>query len=381
MHAKLEISKEQARKIVLCSQGLNKNTGCGNDVRQVVEKLGYVQIDTISVVERAHNHVFWSRLPNYQPVDLQASHHLKQVFEYWSHAAAYLPMRDFRYSLPRKQAIKNGEKHWYRIEEKVLKEVLAKVQSEGPIRSKDFSAKDKIVTAWGETKLAKRALEHLFMRGDLMIAERVNFQKVYDLTERVLPSEVDTSMPSDEELWRHLIVSCLGAHGVATPAQIGYLRKGARSKIENICKWMQENGELINVSIAGQDYYANSTVTELLATRISRRRVRILSPFDNMVIQRNRLKEIFDFEYQIECYVPERKRKHGYFVLPLLWGSEFAGRMDAKIDRGEGILFIKKLWIETVQRDDFMECLKPALEEFCAFNGGQTYLIEQIISD
>ena len=153
-----------------------------------IEHLGYIQIDTISAIERAHHHTLWNRNPRYKPSHLDQLLADKKVFEYWSHAASYLPMRDYRYSLPRKQAIKNGEQnHWYERDERLMKSILQRIDSEGPLMARDFENKGKKSGEWS-SKPAKRALENLFMQGDLMVPyHRVNFQKVYHLTERVLP--------------------------------------------------------------------------------------------------------------------------------------------------------------------------------------------------
>ena len=202
---------------MLISQGLVQGspfTRGAKGVGQVLEKLSYVQIDTISVVERAHHHVFWSRQPNYRLSDLDQAIEQGQAFEYWSHAAAYLPMRDYRFSLPKKNAIANGEKHWFEKDPKQANFVLDSIRERGPMMAKDFQQNRSIKNlGWGDRKPAKVALEILFMEGKLMIAKRQGFQKVFDLTERVLPSEVNTSTPSEAEFLDHLIERFLSALG------------------------------------------------------------------------------------------------------------------------------------------------------------------------
>lgn len=378
----LSLSPAEARKLILLSQGVHKENQLGrgkNAVLKAIKKLGYIQIDTISVVERAHHHTLWTRAPGYQKHHLDALHRDGEIFEYWSHAAAYLPMCDFRYSLPRKEAIRNGEKHWYRVEDKVLREVLARVKMEGPLQSKDFDGREKLKTGWGDFKLAKRALEHLFMRGDLMIAERKGFQKVYDLPERILAPTVDTSMPSSQELLAHLVLKFVAANGLATPVQISYLRKGLHSKVRSVCNQLVEDGKLIQVTVGEQDYLALAGFAALLQQPLSRQKIKILSPFDNLLIQRDRTKTLFNFDYQLECYVTAAKRRYGYFVLPILWGHEFAGRMDAKIDRKTNVLTVHTLFLETKKPTEFLHCWKPALERFCAFNGGTEIAISEIV--
>ena len=380
----IELSPQQARKAVLLGQGLHKNKLLGAGVGatlQAIEKLGYIQIDTISVIERAHHHTLWSRANGYQHSHLDQLVADKKVFEYWSHAAAYLPMRDYRFSLPRKHALANGEKHFHVNDPKVNKLVLERVTLDGPLQARDFAhTKAKGAAGWWEWKPAKVALEQLFMQGDLMICERRGFQKVYDLTERVLPSEVATSMPSAEEFQRHLITNYLSANGIGTAAEIAYLRKGLRADIERQCQAMLSASELLEVAVAGQNYYALPGLTERLSVALSRSKVRILSPFDNLLIQRKRTLQLFGFDYQIECYVPAAKRKYGYFTLPIIWGQSFAGRVDAKIDRKSGALYLQNLHVETTSIEAFTKALIPALKEFMSFNQGRTMQVKKISS-
>lgn len=374
-----DLSLKQARKLVLLSQGLHKNTELGrgrNATLKAIEKLGYIQIDTISVVERAHHHTLWTRADGYQAKHLDQLVEQRKVFEYWSHAAAYLPMRDYRFSLPRKQAIAAGEKHWHVKNEKVAKQVLQRVQQEGPLQARDFEHTRRGDGGWWEWKPAKLALEQLFMEGELMIVRRQGFQKVYDLTERVLTDEIDSRTPSSEEYHGHLIEKYLRSNGVGTPSQIAYLLKGIKASIREHCQQMLEDQQLEQVVINKQDYFALPGFEQLLDKPLSRKKVKILSPFDNLLIQRKRTCELFGFDYQIECYVPAAKRKFGYFVLPILWGHEFAGRMDAKIDRKTGVLTVSNLYVETHREDEFIHAFKSALQEFLLFNGGTQLQIE-----
>ena len=204
-----------------------------------------------------------------------------------------------------------------------------------------------------------------------MIVERRGFQKVYDLTERVLPDGLNTTMPSNKEFDKYLITRYLRAHGFANAQQISYLRKGFKSRIHETCLQMLENHDLQQIVINNQMYVALPNMSDLLTRPVSRN-LAILSPFDNAVIQRQRLKEIFDYDYQIECYVPAAKRQYGYFSLPLLWGTQFVGRMDAKIDRKTQQLHIQNLHLETTEVEKFIEVFKPKLHSFMAFNQGHT---------
>lgn len=371
----LELTQKQACKLALISQGLHKSNAFGKGAEgafAAISHLSYVQIDSISVIQRAHHHCLWSRVKNYQVNFIDQLVARKQVFEYWSHAAAYLPIQDYRFSLPQKQAIAAGEKHWHDKNPIAEKRVLQRIQQEGPLRAKDFEHnRTKKGTGWWDWKPDKIALEQLFIEGQLMVAHRQGFQKVYDLTERVLPAGIDTTAPSDKEFERHLIKCYLRANGFASAAQIGYSRRGLNSRITKTCQEMLENHELQQVIIGVHVFYALPDITGLLKQSVDPNQVNILSPFDNAVIQRKRLSEIFGFNYQIECYVPPAKRQYGYFSLPLLWGTEFIGRMDTKIDRKTHILHIQNLHLETTKVDEFMAVLQPVLNAFMLFNGGK----------
>jgi len=217
------LSIHQARKLLLLSQRLPPSKQSGSAIAATlssIEHLGYIQIDTISAIQRAHHHTLWNRNPRYKNSHLDRLSADKKIFEYWSHAAAYLPMRDFRYSLPRKVAIAvSDENHWYERDEKLMKSILKRIASEGPLMAKDFEHKGKKTREW-TSKPSKRALENLFMQGELMVPYRNNFHKVYDLTERVLPDNVDTSLPSPEEFARFLITRYLQANGLGQASEI-----------------------------------------------------------------------------------------------------------------------------------------------------------------
>lgn len=368
------LSIEQARKLVLHSQRLPPAAFKGPSIDatlSAIEHLGYVQIDTISVIQRAHHHTLWSRNPRYSSTHLEQLVAEKKVFEYWSHAAAYLPMSDYRFSLPRKHAIKIGLlEHWYSPDPQMLCYVMDRISAEGPLLARDFEHDGEKLEAW-QSKPAKKALEYLFMQGDLMIASRRNFQKVYALTEQVLPEDIDDSFPSDEEYARHLITRFLGCNGLALAKEFGYLLKKMKPSIRSALAEMLNAGEVQIIRVSGKEYYILNSSFDLLTKPLNRSQVKILSPFDNLLIQRQRMRDIFAFNYQIECYVPAGKRIFGYFVLPVLWSGRFAARIDCKADRKTKILHIHSTHIETWVKDKaaFLEALERELLHFMTFNG------------
>lgn len=248
------LSREQAQLLALKSQGLSQPDfgKSKKGVLAAIDLLGYVQIDTLSVVARAHHHTLWSRLPDYNEnflSDLLEKD--KTIFEYWSHAASYLPMSDYRFSLPRKKSYEDGKSHWFGQDKKMNKYVLDRIKAEGPLQSKDFEFKREGPGNWYEWKPAKRALEQLFMEGKLMVAMRQGFHKVYDLTACVLPSTIDTSFPTEKEYSEHLILKAVQAHGFVNENEISYLRNGLKTPVNKALKRMLMEGELVEVKIEG----------------------------------------------------------------------------------------------------------------------------------
>ncbi|WP_104401685.1 winged helix-turn-helix domain-containing protein [Vibrio penaeicida] len=379
----MSLSQSQARKLALLSQGLppkSPKSHSTSHTLNVIEQLGYIQIDTISVVQRAHHHVLWSRNPKYQPDHLEKLVAENKVLEYWSHAASFLPMKNFRYTLPRKIAIKSGQQeHWYKKDPKLMNHVMKRIEEEGPLLAKDFDSKGKKINGWG-TKPAKRALEYLFMQGDLMIPERRGFQKVYDLTERVLTPEIDTSVPTSQDHAQFLVLCYLRAHGLGTLTEMIYLLKDVKANVTQALRDLCDEGTIVEVEVQGNGYWALSESLSLLDTRLNRKRAKILSPFDNLLIQRKRASAFFNFDYLIECYVPEAKRQFGYFCLPILWNGELVARADCKVDKGTSTLNVSHLFIEASLRkkSEFLEALEQELMDFSVFNQCEKYEILKI---
>ncbi|TFH07844.1 MAG: winged helix-turn-helix domain-containing protein, partial [Candidatus Atribacteria bacterium] len=260
------LSVHEARRIAIQSQLLDGVDRLANKdgVAQAIDHLGYVQIDTISVVARAHHHTLWARCPDYQPAflhDLQAVD--RRIFEYWAHAIAFLPIADYRFYLPRMDRHRTGHRAWLSDWKKehgqVLDEVLRRIRVDGALSSKDFEPPPGLQRGtWWDWKPAKRALEILFWQGDLMISERRKFQKLYDLTERVLPPGTDTSRPSVAELGRFHVRRALGGLGVARAKEIrDAFHVVDQAHIDASLKEMQQSKEVVALSIEGLDdvYY------------------------------------------------------------------------------------------------------------------------------
>lgn len=378
-----KLSLQHARKLVLHSQLLPPAKANGSALSAslaAIEQLAYVQIDTISVIQRAHHHTLWNRNPRYQINHLDQLMRQQQVFEYWSHAAAYLPMRDYRFSLVRKQAFASGQqKHWYTKNTQLMDAILKRISEEGPLMAKDFEHHGKTTADWA-SKPAKQALECLFMQGDLMVPYRQNFHKVYQLTEKVLPSDIDTRVPSQQEYCRHLILRYLGANGVGLVSEMTYLLKNLKSPLSQCLNEMLLAGEVLEVEVAGRHYFTLSHRLELLSKPLARSKLKILSPFDNLVIQRKRLQQLFNFDYLIECYVPKAKRQYGYFCLPILWGGQVVARMDCKAERKTQTLHIYNLVLEPSLKtiSAFSEALSNELSAFMQFNQCEQVTVHKV---
>ena len=377
---------KRLRLIALAAQGVLQKQpfGVGQaGACEAINQIGYVQIDSISVVQRAHHHILHSRVPNYSPDMLTSMLHNKAIFEYWAHAAAFLPIADFRFSLLYKHAIKSGQTHWYKnSDRKLMAELLARIRNDGPLRSRDIKSSTNKSNGWWDWKPAKKALEQLYMEGDLMVSSREGFEKVYDLTERVLPAEVNLQMPSMAEYAEHILDQQLRCHGLVSIKGLTYLRRNTQLKaaIKNLVNTRLQQSQLEQLQFTnGESYFLPTGGFEQHRVRVSEQ-LKILSPFDNSVIQRERLKSLFQFSYQLECYVPEAKRQYGYFCLPLLFADVFIGRMDCKVHRKTAHLEIKSLHLEVYELDisRVITAFGNAIMEFIAFQQCNSVSLNQV---
>lgn len=366
------------RRLALNKQGLTRKAPFGSGLTgsaAALRHLGYVQIDTISVVQRAHHHVLATRIPGYKTTHLNQLVDRGLAFEYWHHAAAYMPMEHYRFARLRMQDIKDGVRFWSKRRDlKLEKAILERIRSDGPLMARDFEAPGHKSNGWWEWKPAKHSLEQLFMMGDLCAPRRDGFQKVYDLPERVLPADVVTHLPSTLDYATHLMEAQLANYGHVTPKSITYLQRSAelRKESNGLFKERVAAKQLVAVELPnGESVY---TTPDIWASRTpsTSQRVSILSPFDNSVIQRERVARLFGFDYQIECYVPEAKRQYGYFCLPLTFGDDLIGRMDCKAHRKEEHLEIRALYLEkpmdAAVQESFIAAFADACNAFRRFN-------------
>lgn len=376
---------KQLRRITLENQGLLHAAPFGkgkNAVLSGLEHLGYLQIDTLSIVERAHHHTLWTRIPDYKTEHLNELVKERNVFEYWFHAASYLPMKDFRFALPQMIAVKQNQTHNYNADPKVMQYVMDTIRTEGPKKARDFKSESKNAGSWWNWKPTKIALERLFLQGDLMVSGREGMQKMYDIRERVLPLNINTAVPTDLEFAEYLVNTYLTAYGFTTVKQITHLKTGGviRKNVDEVLNSMLQNGTIQQINI--ENLPSIFVLNDLLEKSINKvsPTIRLLSPFDNSIIHRDRLKQLFDFDYKIECYVPKEKRQYGYFCLPILFGDTFIGRVDCKAHRKDKQFEIIHLHIKH-QSPDLELWEKPfvdTIRRFATFNGCESIKLTKV---
>ena len=377
---------QKLRRLALHGQGLTPASAFGHGrtaALRAIEHLGYVQLDSISVIERAHNHTWFSRVPNFNPSLSNDMLEQGEIYEYWAHAAAYMPMRDFRFSLIDKARVRAGE-HRSKLprDTKLMNKVMQRIRSDGPMSTRDLETPGTKRSGWWDWKPAKKAAERLYLQGDLMICSRVGFQKTYDLTERVLPGSTSTTVPSLSEWAKHLIDEQLHCHSLVTLPGITYSRRhaGLNRAVKAEVLNRVAMAELQQVQLPdNQVYYSRPGLLDQPLPRVSSQ-LQILSPFDNLVIQRARLQSLFNFDYQIECYVPAAKRRYGYFALPLLYRDELVGRIDCKAHRAQRRLALQSVHLQCKDSDIDSVCraLAAALPGFAKFQDCDSVSCEQV---
>jgi uncharacterized protein YcaQ len=356
MRARREkLSAEAARRIALAASGFGVarppavNAG---QMQRCIERLGLLQIDSVNVLARAHYLPLFSRLGNYPQALLDRAawgrKSQRRLFEFWAHEASLLPIDTYpllRWSMQRAASNAGGGKgklHIFRKDKrKFIDEVRREITDRGPLAASDLSNGGKARGAWWGWSDGKYAAEWLFYAGEVTTAtRRGNFERVYDLTERVLPAEVlKRPIPLAEEAQRELLRQSARALGVATEFDLrDYFRLGVADTKARLAE-LVEAGDLVPVTVEGWDRPAYLDPAARMPRSIESRA--LLAPFDPLVWERDRTHRIFDFFYRIEIYTPLAKRKYGYYVLPFLLGDRLVGRVDLKADRAASALLAK----------------------------------------
>lgn len=359
---RISLSNKEARRIALAAQGFaplepRRKRHDRRHLEAVIEKVGLLQIDSVNVLTRAHYLPLFSRLGPYDtglldrsgfmPEKTGAAKKNRRLFEYWAHEASLLPFEAQPLLRWRMERAHSGEGVWKRIANYARRNpdqvasVLAQVRDRGPIKVSDLeeqknAKREKGSRAWWGWNDAKQTMEWLFWTGQVTAAGRRNFERLYDLPERVLPDEVTSApTPDDAEAQRALLRIAARGLGVATEPDLrDYFRLGAAESKQRVAELL-EAGDLIPAEIEGWDQPAylhpDFVSLEALPSRIHCRA--LLSPFDSLVWERARTERLFGFRYRLEIYTPEPKRQYGYYVLPFLLGDRLVARVDLKADR------------------------------------------------
>ena len=352
--AGLNIDNRAARWLWLEAQGLSRTPTGPVDLRAIIAELGFVQLDTIRVVARAHDHILWSRNQNYRaPMLDKLLRQERGVFEHFTHDASVLPIET--YPMWKRQFRRMEEKvrrwEWHRgmLGPDGRNEILERIREEGPLCTKHFDTKIVGKKEMWRRPPHKLALDYMWYAGDLSTAHRDGFTKFYDLTERVIPDPWRQDRQEDAVQIDWLCRNALSRLGFGTEGDIQ--RFWAAAERSEVKTWVAD-GNLVPVRVQGADgSWSAALALPDIAERLANlsaptSRLRILNPFDPVIRDRVRLSRLFGFDYRIEIFVPEAKRQWGYYVYPLLEGDRFVGRIEVKADRKAQRLDVIRLWPE-----------------------------------
>lgn len=333
----------------------------GADLAALIARIGFVQIDSINTVERAHHMILWSRRPSYQPEALKRLlERDRALFEHWTHDASILPMAlhpfwQARYARDALRLHANWQR-WFRDGYAAqFDTILRRIEDHGPVTTSDFGiGEPRSKGGWWDWHPSKTALEWLWRTGQLAITRRDGFQKVYDLTHRVIPAQYHGPAPDPAAVQDWACNSALDHLGFATPTEIArYWNAVSIDEAKLWCRDALQRGDIIEIDVQAADgalrrSLARPDVVQSAADAPDPPgRLRILSPFDPALRDRDRAERLFGFTYRIEVFVPEPQRTYGYYVFPLLEGATLIGRIDAKAHREAGTLHVRALWPET----------------------------------
>src|SRR5438067_13082375 len=371
------LTKLQARRVWLRAQRLDAPTPFGEGPRATaaaVEHLGYVQIDTINVIERSHHHILWSRIPAYRRADLRQAQSVdKSVFEYWTHALSYVPVRDLRFFVPAmKRHKREGHKWLTSVKPADLRKVLRLIRRDGALTIRDIDD-DVLVDkehVWASRKPSKRALQLAFYTGVLTISERNGMLKTYELMTRHFGWDKPPKGASAREATAYLLDRALRAQGVVSLDSICHLDAPSKPSVRRLIEARMRRKELVPVTLEGagkQEHWALPDTLENSGGGPSEL-VHILSPFDPLSIQRKRTHLFFGYEHRFEAYVPREKRVFGYFALPVLVGGRIVAAIDLKTDREKQELLVQKwTWVGNGPHEGLKSRIEEALHRFEGF--------------
>ena len=363
---------------------------------RVIAQIGCVQIDTLHMVRRSHYLVPWSRIGTYDPKDFESLIFgpERRLFEGWEHAATIIPLEEYRYQMPRQRNLREspttGHNRWLNelVQKDSVPQVLERIRIEGAQKVSNFESNGHKGGSWWNWRPAKVALEYLYGYGELMIADRVKFQRVYDLTERVLPKWVNTCEPSVEERDRFWVERGAKALGVCLPRHTGDYTWMKVTKSRPMVEALVKDGTLLEI----KGKLADGKTTDLLIHRenlpfleqaadgtLKAERTTFLSPFDNLFWAARRDEMFWGFHQALECYLPAPKRVYGYFCLPILHKDRLVGRFDPKLERKAGTLILRALYLEPGVRagEELVKDVACAMRDFMKFHEAKELVIER----
>ncbi|HBA3027248.1 TPA: winged helix-turn-helix domain-containing protein [Escherichia coli] len=376
------LSLADARNLHLAAQGLlNKprRQASLEDIPATISRMSLLQIDTINIVARSPYLVLFSRLGNYPAQWLDESLARGELMEYWAHEACFMPRSDFRLIRHRMLAPeKMGWKYkdaWMQEHEAEIAQLIQHIHDKGPVRSADFEHPRKGASGWWEWKPHKRHLEGLFTAGKVMVIERRNFQRVYDLTHRVMPDwDDERDLVSQTEAEIIMLDNSARSLGIFREQWLADYYRLKRPALAARREARAEQQQIIAVHVEKLgNLWLHADLLPLLeralAGKLTATHSAVLSPFDPVVWDRKRAEQLFDFSYRLECYTPAPKRQYGYFVLPLLHRGQLVGRMDAKMHRQTGILEVISLWLQEGIKPTTMlqKGLRQAITDFASW--------------
>jgi uncharacterized protein YcaQ len=383
-----ELSQDAVRGLMIAAQGLHQQKqprATQESVRAIIRQMHILQIDTINVIARSPYLVLWSRLGDYNPRWLEDLLAEGALFEYWSHAACFLPIED--YPLYRPGVWLGGRaRKWLDDHPAVAETVLNHIRTNGEARSSDFERTDGQKGSWWNWKEEKIALEYLFYAGDLMIRKRQNFQRIYDLRERVLADSDRLPDLSLADAHDQFVLNTIQALGVTKADWIADYFRLKKADVNAALKRLDKSDALRTVEVEGWKtpgyvHPDNWPAIEAAANgEIPTSKTTFLSPFDPIVWDRRRALDLFNFDYKIEVYTPAPKRKYGYFTLPILYNNRLIGRLDPKAHRKEGIFEVKALHFEPGVKVNkaLVKAIKSALQACAKWHKTPQVIVREV---
>jgi uncharacterized protein len=372
----IQLTSAQGRRIWLHAQRLDTIEPFGSGPKATpaaVAHLGYLQIDTINVIERCHHHILYTRIPSYRREHLHQAQNIdKTVFEYWTHALSYLPTENLRfYVRPMRQDWQRRIVWFDKVSHGDLRRVMSRIRREGALTMRDIE--DEPVEkdySRASRKPSKRVLEVAFYKGLVTISQRAGMLKTYELLTRHFGWDRLPRAATERETLNHLLDRALQSQGIVSVESICYLDSPRKPAMRRLVESRVRRKELIPVQLegAGESVHWVRPDTLDAIPDPPQERVHILSPFDPLVIQRKRLQLFFDYEYRFEAYLPRHKRVFGYFVCPVLIGNRIIAGLDLKTDRSRQKLLVQRWnWIGRGSSRAHRQQVEGALHTFEQF--------------